>query len=274
MLTEVIVGKVFSGPGSAVGLLETKIHIPIISDILNAIGIPDLSFLDLLCWITALSYTVVDKIANNKAPFHDNADVQSIIFANNWETLQALLTQPSPPALVLFRQERPQNYMPESWHMFMVRRPQANSLKNELPIAPTSPGTIPPVFAEIANSIYIAGHKFASFCSLTAVYINYEEEIWTYEDDESDEGDSWFPKNPWTVPSASYVADTALPKDPIQNAGWKMVSRSVTGAAATAKLAFTGPAQGFFETTYGLSSLAVNDPQATGELSILSVWNC
>lgn len=275
---------------AAVGLLETKIHIPIISDILNAIGIPDLSFLDLLCWIPALSYTVVYKIANNKAPFPDNADVQSIISANSWETLQALLTQPSPPAspaLALFRQERPQNLMPESSHMFMVRRPQANSLKNRASMnslssyvsvgapstAPTSPGAIPPVSAEIAKSIYIAGHIFASFCSLTAVYINYEEERWTDEDDESDDGDSWFPKNPWTVPSAvlsviysasSYVADTALPKDPIQDADWKTVSRLVTGTAATAKLAFTGPAQGFFATTYGLNFLAVNDPQATG----------
>ncbi|KAL6416008.1 hypothetical protein AUP68_00215 [Ilyonectria robusta] len=237
--------------GAAVGLLETKIHIPIISDILNAIGIPDLSFLDFLCWITALSYTVVYKIASRQqgsVPRH--AGVQSIISMNSWETLHALLTQPSPPAA---------------------------------PAPPTSPGTIPPVSAEIANSIYIAGHTFASLCSLTAVYINYEEQRWTDEDDESDDSDSWCPKNPWTVPSAvfsviytaaSYVADTALPKDPIQDTGWKDDVPAGHRPSRHDQARITGPAQGFFETTYGLSYLAVNDPQATGELSILSVWNC
>ncbi|KAH7131461.1 hypothetical protein B0J13DRAFT_642157, partial [Dactylonectria estremocensis] len=78
---------------AAVSLLDTKIHIPIISDILNAIGIPDVSFLDLLCWIPAVAYTVVYKIANNKPPFPDNADVQALIAANSWDTLQALLSQ-------------------------------------------------------------------------------------------------------------------------------------------------------------------------------------
>ncbi|KAH7127604.1 hypothetical protein EDB81DRAFT_846434 [Dactylonectria macrodidyma] len=60
---------------AAVSLIETKIHIPIISDILNAIG------------ISAVSYTVVYRIANNRAPFPDNADVQSLIDANSWGTL-------------------------------------------------------------------------------------------------------------------------------------------------------------------------------------------
>jgi hypothetical protein len=43
---------------SLLELLDTKIHIPVIFDILNEIGVPDISFLDLFCWISALAVTV------------------------------------------------------------------------------------------------------------------------------------------------------------------------------------------------------------------------
>jgi len=58
-----------------VKLLDTKIHIPVISDILSAIGIPEISFLDLVCWIGAAVYTVGYKIAHGKAPFDSSVDV-------------------------------------------------------------------------------------------------------------------------------------------------------------------------------------------------------
>ena len=73
---------------TAMDVLNTKIHIPVISDILSALGIPELSFLDLLCWIPAVVYTVIYELANGQAPFPDNSSVQAIINADNWNTIE------------------------------------------------------------------------------------------------------------------------------------------------------------------------------------------
>ncbi|KAB8275158.1 hypothetical protein BDV30DRAFT_247903 [Aspergillus minisclerotigenes] len=80
---------------AAVTLLDTKIHIPVISDILNAIGVPDLSFLDLFAWIAAVAYTVVYKIGKSEAPFPDNNEVQTIISATSWDQLAGMFSGPS-----------------------------------------------------------------------------------------------------------------------------------------------------------------------------------
>lgn len=71
-------------------LTVAKIHIPVISDILNAIGVPDMSFLELFSWISAVGFTVVYKLANNEAPFPDNSEVTALISAKDWTDLAAL----------------------------------------------------------------------------------------------------------------------------------------------------------------------------------------
>lgn len=84
---------------SLVNVLDTKIHIPVISDLLNLVGVPDLSFLDLFAWIIGMAYTVVYKITHNKQPpfpAHDNT-VSAMISANSWGELTVLFGQPSGP---------------------------------------------------------------------------------------------------------------------------------------------------------------------------------
>jgi hypothetical protein len=51
----------------AVTLLNTKIHIPITSDILNTIKIPEIPLLELFCWIVAAAYTIPYKVASGRA---------------------------------------------------------------------------------------------------------------------------------------------------------------------------------------------------------------
>ncbi|RAH86125.1 hypothetical protein BO86DRAFT_434744 [Aspergillus japonicus CBS 114.51] len=76
---------------SALAVLDTKIHIPIISDLLNLVGVPDISFLDLFTWIIAVAYTIVYKITHNKrAPFPDTTSVSALIAAGSWEELCSL----------------------------------------------------------------------------------------------------------------------------------------------------------------------------------------
>lgn len=73
---------------SIVTLLDTKIHIPVISDILNTIGVPDVSFLDLFSWIIAMCYTVAYKVTNGHAPFPGNdGTVSAMITSDNLDDL-------------------------------------------------------------------------------------------------------------------------------------------------------------------------------------------
>ncbi|KAF5656300.1 hypothetical protein FCIRC_13731, partial [Fusarium circinatum] len=72
-------------------ILDAPIRVPIISDILDAVfpNFKMLSFLDLICWIAAMSFTVVHKIIEGSAPFpKDNVYVQDIVSAGTWEQLE------------------------------------------------------------------------------------------------------------------------------------------------------------------------------------------
>lgn len=82
--------------GSAViEMLDAKIHIPVISDILNDIGVLDLSFLDLFTWIAAVAYTMVYKTAHGAAPFPDGKDADDVIGAQSWAALKKLVPSAS-----------------------------------------------------------------------------------------------------------------------------------------------------------------------------------
>ncbi|KAL4724373.1 hypothetical protein ACLX1H_008987 [Fusarium chlamydosporum] len=88
---------------STIRILDTKIHIPIISDILKDL-VPSISFLDLICWIAAMGFTVVYEIIEQKSPFPNNDHVRSLITAKTWEELQCLFGQSDlswPPKLPL-----------------------------------------------------------------------------------------------------------------------------------------------------------------------------
>ncbi|GIJ99199.1 hypothetical protein Aspvir_001325 [Aspergillus viridinutans] len=73
----------------AVKILDTKIHIPVISDILNALHI-DISFLDLFMWIAAVAYTVVYKLANHNNPPFTKEFASAVTSASSWEQLLKL----------------------------------------------------------------------------------------------------------------------------------------------------------------------------------------
>ncbi|KAL5623677.1 hypothetical protein FOBRF1_002927 [Fusarium oxysporum] len=77
--------------GAVVDVLDTKIHISIISDKLNAIGVPGISFLDLFTWIGAAGITIMFKIARGQAPFPDNATTRALIDAQDWDFFSVVL---------------------------------------------------------------------------------------------------------------------------------------------------------------------------------------
>ena len=98
-VVDALVVVLSTAASSALNILDAKIHFPVISDILDALGIGSLSFLDLFCWIAAVAYTIVYKIAQGHAPFPDNGDTQKLINAQSWADLAALKTQ-DPHSLV------------------------------------------------------------------------------------------------------------------------------------------------------------------------------
>ena len=97
VVVDALLNIISSLSGNVITLLDRKLHIPIISDILNDIGIPDISFLDLFTWISAVSYTVVYKIAKNEAPFPDNDHTKTLIAAQDWSSLYPHTSLPNAP---------------------------------------------------------------------------------------------------------------------------------------------------------------------------------
>jgi len=71
--------------GSISDFLNSELYIPVLSDILGKF-----SFLDVMCWIAAAAYTVIYKLANQRAPFQENATTQ-ILNAQNLTELKAII---------------------------------------------------------------------------------------------------------------------------------------------------------------------------------------
>lgn len=205
----------------AISLLDTKIHIPVISDILNALGVTDISFLDLFTWIAAVAYTVVYKAANHgTAPFPagDN-NVTAMISATSWDALAAIFSSP-PPQTTL----SPPNDE-ATGPSFMV-----------LDAAPSSSTTTSTT--SLKSTIFIAGHSIAGITSLLSALIS------------SLEAECSTSTNPYSKPSAilggigaacSGAADFLAPHltTPIQNSDMADLGKATAGAVLLSKLAFS-----------------------------------
>ena len=84
---------------AAVDYLDTKVHIPIISEILASIGFSDISFLELITWVSAYGYTTVYKIVHDKAPFPDDSTSTALINAKDLATLKNIVSPSTAMAL-------------------------------------------------------------------------------------------------------------------------------------------------------------------------------
>lgn len=85
-----------------IGILTTKLDIPILGDLYHELSGEDLSFLDLICLITAIPVTLIYKATAQKAPFPaDDAFTRGLLAAQNFAQIQALFVQtPRTPAPV------------------------------------------------------------------------------------------------------------------------------------------------------------------------------
>ncbi|KAF7561512.1 hypothetical protein G7046_g2635 [Stylonectria norvegica] len=242
VVVDALIGVVITLSDSAIETLDTKLHIPIISDILNLLGVPDISFLDLFTWIAAVGYTVIYKIAEGEAPFADNDHVTAIIQASTWDELSALFKQGG---------GAPNAAPPSDGYASLA------SSRSAAPLGITIPEGLQKI-------IYITGHATAGFCLFTGDFVS------TFEA-EAESGD-----NPFSIPSAVLGiiiaamqggADALVPKDPVENAAVGAISKATTAASIAAKIIFSGPVQKKLGASNSkFSSLAVNDGRATSAI--------
>ncbi|RAH41863.1 uncharacterized protein BO95DRAFT_505796 [Aspergillus brunneoviolaceus CBS 621.78] len=213
---------------SGLSLLDSKLHIPVISDILNAIGIPDISFLDLFAWIAAMGYTVVYKLVEGKAPFPDTAEVQTLISASSWEEVAAMFPTVSATAALSHR---------------------------------TAPKNASVALQKV---LYIASHSTAGFMLCVADFVTtFEAECPT-----GDNPFSVASAVLGIFAAASEAAgDLLTPRDPIDNPAVGVIGDITSGAVIVSKLIFSGPAQKLFGASDSkFSGLAVDDGRATGAI--------
>lgn len=210
---------------SLLELLDTKIHIPVISDILNAIGVPDISFLDLFCWISALAVTVVYKIASKgKAPFPDDSTTAYLRTAPSFHDLRQSFGQP-----VLSLAEAP-------------RVAHATSDPGLAAVAGLDrPAAIIPIPPVAQRTVFTVGHAFAAGLGLLAVVADAAEAAVAFGE-----------PNPFSTPSAVLgvlvgamggAANFLVPKHPFQDPTCGYVSNVFTGLRVLTKVTCSGPVQ-------------------------------
>jgi hypothetical protein len=218
--------------GTAIAVLDTKIHIPIISDILNAIGIPDISFLDLFTWVGSAGITVIFKISRGKAPFAENATTRALIEAKDWNSFSAILKQPGPL-------------------MSVVELSPDGEYKGPLGLE---------ISHEVGQMIYSAGHAIAGFIAFTGNFLFFAEAM-----DVS-------PSNVFGMPSAimgvigaaaAGGADFLVSKMPIENKSVSTLRKVTTVATIMSKIIFSGPGQKYLAKG-ALSFIKVNDNRKVG----------
>ncbi|KAF5649805.1 uncharacterized protein FTJAE_769 [Fusarium tjaetaba] len=212
--------------GTVVDVLDTKIHIPVISDILNAIGVPDISFLDLFTWIGAAGITTMFKLARGQAPFPDNATTRALIDAQDWESFSAVLKQG-----------------------VSATEAESSSEKNDLEIS-----------QEVGQMIYSAGHALAGFVAFTGNFLFFAEAM-----DVSPTNVFGMPSAIMGVIGALAAggADFLVAKMPIENSAVSTMRTITTVTTVVSKIIFSGPGQKYLAKGY-LSFMKANDNRKVG----------
>ncbi|KAF4447227.1 hypothetical protein F53441_9214 [Fusarium austroafricanum] len=179
---------------NTMSILNTNIHIPVVSDILNALGVPPLSILDLFCWIPAVAFTMAYKIATGNAPFPDNGEVNSLKNAQSWSDVQVLLgvTSAAPPSAEVQQSQFP-----------------------VLALSQSSPSTLSQEYLYIyLHTIGALQQGILTFLSLPEVELPSQDNPFSK------------PKTIISIMRAAFdfIAALAVPQDPIQDKTLKVLS--------------------------------------------------
>ncbi len=233
----------------ALAAFETKIHIPVISDILSDFGIPEFSFLDIICWAGAIPLTLAYKIAEGKAPFADDDQTRSLTGATSFTALASQFPR-LPSVSLSSASAAPEPILAAVETNFAVA--DANSSNNSALI---------PISESTADAVFVICHGMAGVSGLFSAFFDAVE-----ASEESGE-------NMWIYPSAISAivggglqvgANFLVPKNPIQSTAVNWVYRATSGVRFICKAIFSGPGQKFVGGKASLSKLQVDDARGVG----------
>jgi hypothetical protein len=188
-------------------LLDAPIHIPVVSDLLNFFGVPDFSFLDLVCYLAAIPGTLLYKIITGAAPYPAGPETDALIAA------------PDFPALVALYSAAPQGAPPQ------VAAPHVAAAQIAAPrAAAASADPVPPPPTDAPRkdkASHCIGHFMAGACGLAATPIMVKEAQAAADN----------PLGKWTAllgiaagagqVAAGLVANTVVPYEQIRDKSWR-----------------------------------------------------
>jgi hypothetical protein len=253
---------------AALQLLDAPIHIPVISDILSDIGIPEFSFLDVACWIAALPVTVGYKIAHNAAPFPDNPETSFLIKATDFPSVVSAFSGAIPLALVTTSVPDSSTSAPavssrSSEPMFLpmgASMSDASNLSEASRASTDGPINLSP---GISQAVFVVGHAVSGICGLLSAVLD------------SAEAAAETGENPFAIPAGAVaivgacgqgLANLLVPFDPIQQTAVQWVNRGTVAVRILAKVIFSGPAQSYFAGKPKLKGLSVANGRGVGAI--------
>lgn len=280
---------------AALKLFDTPIHIPVLSDILSDIGIPEFSFLDVVCWVVAVPVTIGYKIVHNAAPFSDNSETSFLINVTDFQSLVSAFSESTPLVMSSVPASNPSNPVPPISSTYSGPTPLAMAspmLDPANPIPPISSiysgptplameasmsgasdlsGVSPSASAEgpiglspaISSAVFVLGHGVSARCGFLSAVLDSAEAA-----EETGE-------NPFAIPSAAAaivgacgqgLANLLVPFDPIQQTAVQWVNRGTVAVRLLAKIIFSGPAQSYFAGKPKLKGLSVADGRGVGAI--------
>jgi hypothetical protein len=215
---------------AAIDLLDTPIHIPVLSDILKEFEIPEFSLLDIACWIAAVPTNLLYKVIHGATPFPDDEYTRFLITTTDYATLSAAFQASTP---------RPLHAGPPPARRPMMARetarpPMAGSVASGGVIA------MPPDVRRAVLAVCLAA---AGACSIVSAVVSGYEAAAPSAD------------NPLAAPSAVLgilggllpaVAGVLVPHEPVDNVPVKYLSYVSTAIRVYLLAAFSGVAARFW----------------------------
>jgi hypothetical protein len=227
---------------AAITLLDTPIYIPVLSDILKEFGVPEFSFLDIVCWIAAVPANLLYKAVRGATPFPDDEFTRFLITTTDYATLCAAF-QPSASSA--------------------TRRPMMMASAAASPVA--SGLTLPPLPAAARGATLGIGLLVGGLCSLIPFFVYAAEAAAPSAD------------NPWAKPSAVFaivagllpaLAGILVPFAPIENEAISDFSKTISGIRIALLVAFSSTAQNVLAgaSSVKIQKLAVADYRGVGAI--------
>lgn len=217
---------------TALKVLTTPIHIPVVSDILEVLGVPEFSFLDVICWVGAIPVTIAYKIVKGEEPFPDDKYTSALIGAKSFSELEALFPSGS---------------------------------NTELFAKTSSAGTtgIITLPETVATTVFITCHAVAGTSGLISALLDSCEAA-----EESGDNELVIPAAISAILGGGLQVGSNIfvPKNPINNTAVSWIYRVTSGIRVVCKIIFSGPGQKFLEGKSVLGNLNVQNARGVGSV--------